>query len=395
MTGPLSGIKVLSFCRMLSGPYATMLLSDLGASVVKIEEPGKGDLARGTGPFIDGVGSYFLSVNRGKKSFTLNLKSKKGRQIVYRLAEKVDILMENFRPGVMERLGFDYPSISKVNPKIIYGSISGFGQNGPYSQRPAFDMIAQAMGGVVSITGEPGKSPVRVGYSIGDIGASLFSVIGILAALTEAQRSGKGQHIDVAMMDCQIALCENACARYFASGEVPKPLGSRHPLLTPFQIFPTRDGHITLICVKADDWDIFCRVTNREDWITDERFRDNEARLANYSEFEKLMNDLMRQRTTKEWMELFDSNGIMCGPVNSIEQIVTDPHVQERRMIEEVVDNKGRRLKVVGTPMKFSRTSCRIKKACPELGEHTDRILCDELGLTAGEIEKLYEERII
>jgi CoA:oxalate CoA-transferase len=395
MAGPLSGIKVLSFCRMLSGPYASMLLSDLGASVIKIEEPAKGDSARGTGPFIDGVSSYFLSVNRGKKSLTLNLKSEEGREIVYRLAEKVDILTENFRPGVMERLGFDYASISSVNPKIVYGSISGFGQNGPYSQRPAFDMIAQAMGGVVSITGEPGKPPVRVGYSIGDIGASLFSVIGILAALTEAQKSGKGQHIDVGMLDCQVALCENACARYFASGEVPRPLGSRHPLLTPFQIFPTKDDYITLICFRQDDWDTFCRMVNREDWITDARFKDNEARLANYPEFEKVMNDLMRQRTTKQWMDLLDRNGIMCGPVNSIEQVVTDPHVLERRMVEEVVDCKGRKLRVVGTPMKFSRTSCRIEKACPELGEHTERILRDELGLTAGEIEKLYEESVI
>lgn len=395
MGGPLAGIKVLSFGRMLSGPYADMLLSDLGANVIKIEAPDKGDLAREIRPFINGTSSYFLSINRGKKSLTLNLKSEKGKNIVYELVKKVDILIENFRPGVMERLGFSYAFISQLNPKIVYASISGFGQNGPYAQRPAFDMIAQAMGGAVSITGEPGRPPVRIGYSIGDIGASLYSVIAILAALNESQKGGRGQHIDVGMMDCQVALCENACARYFATGETPSPCGSRHPLMTPFQTFPTKDGHITLICFRPDDWETFCKVVDREEWITDERYKDNESRLENYADFEINMNDLMIEKSTKEWMRILDSNKIMCGPVNNIKQIVNDPQILERGMIKDVVDNKKRKMKVVGTPMKFSRTPCSIESASPELGEHTDQVLSEELGLTSEEITKLRLTKII
>jgi CoA:oxalate CoA-transferase len=372
-----------------------MLLCDLGAEVIKIEEPGKGDFARQNGPFIDGISSYFLSVNRGKKSVTLNLKDDRAKRIIFELVKRVDILLENFRPGVMDRLGFGYEIISKSNPRIIYASISGFGQNGPYSQKAAFDMIAQGMGGVVSITGQPGESPVRVGYSTGDIGASLFTVVAILAALHERTKSGLGQWIDVGMMDCQVALCENACARYFASGKIPHPTGSRHPLLTPFQIFPTKDGHIVLICFSEEDWKKFCRATGKTEWTTDGRFSTNELRLKNYLMFEKAMNNLMQLHTTKEWMDLFDSHGIICGPVNDIEQVVNDPHTQAREMIQEVYHARTGGLKVVGTPMKFSRTACEIKKACPELGEHTEEVLTGELGLSENDITELQERNVI
>ena len=250
MNGPLAGIKVLSFGRMLAGPYASMLLSDLGADVVKVEQPQAGDVPRQGGPFIKGISSYFLSINRGKRSITVNLRKEDAKEIIFNLAKKVDILIENFRPGVMDRLGLGYNTICRHNPKIIYASISGFGQSGPYAGLAAFDMIAQGMGGVVSITGEAGRPPVRVGYSIGDIGASMYATIAILAALHERQNSGKGQWVDVSMLDSQVALCENACARYFATDEIPKPLGSRHPLFTPFEVFPTSDSHIVLIAMS-------------------------------------------------------------------------------------------------------------------------------------------------
>jgi len=395
MPGPLDGIRVLSFARMLSGPYAAMLLSDLGAEVIKIEAREKGDLARASKPHIGNISSYFLSINRGKKSITLDLRKNRAKEIVFRLVKEVDILLENFRPGVMDRLGLSYEAIREHNPKIVYASISGFGQKGPYAQRPAFDMIAQGMGGVLSITGEPESQPVRVGYSIGDIGASLYSCTAILAALHERDQSEKGQWVDVSMLDSQVALCENACARYFATGEIPGPFGSRHPLFTPFQAFPTKDGHIVLITQRGEDWKRFCNAAEKDEWVTDDKFKSLEARLENYDEFVEQMNKLMRSRSTKEWLEILDSNDVMCGPVNNIEQVINDPHVNEREMIVDVGHPTEGKLKVVGTPMKFSRTTCQIEKASPDLGEHTEKILSSMLGYSDDEINKLREDEVV
>jgi CoA:oxalate CoA-transferase len=395
VAGPLEGTKVLSFGRMLSGPYATMLLSDLGAEVAKIEAPKIGDLARFASPLIDKVSSYFLSINRGKKSVTLDLKQERAKRIVFELAKEADILLENFRPGVMARLGFGYDAIREVNPGIIYASLSGFGQNGPYAQRPAFDMIAQGMGGVMSITGEPGRPPVRLGYSMGDIGASLFTCISILAALHEREGSGQGQYIDVAMLDAQVALCENACARYFATGEIPGPLGSRHPLFTPFQAFPTKDGYVVVVAQLPDDWKRFCEAAGREEWASSGKYASLEARLEHYDEFLEEMNALMQSRTTEEWIALLDAHRVMCGPVNNIEQVFQDPHINERGMFVDAEHSTQGRLKVVGTPMKFSRTPCRIEKASPELGEHTEEVLSTWASLSKEEIDELREAGII
>ncbi len=395
MGGPLKGVKVMSFARALAGPFASMLLCDLGAEVIKIEEPEQGDFSRNMHPFIEGISSYFLSVNRGQKSLTLNLKDERAKQIVFELAKKSDVLIENFRPGVMARLGLDYEKIRKHNPKIVYASISGFGQKGPYSQKPAFDMIAQGMGGTVSITGNPVGPPVRVGYSIGDMGAALFSAISILAALNERERSGEGQWIDVAMMDCQIALCENACARYLATGEIPRPEGTRHPLNTPFQIFPTQDGYIVVIAHRDEAWRKFCTAAGKEEWIDDERFCTNEARLKNYELFEPAINELMITRNTRDWLDILDEHGVMCAPVNNIEQVIKDPHVQERKMVLDVAHPRVGKMKVVGTPMKFSRTDCRIENACPDLGEHTDDILSSWLNMSKSDIKVLRESKVI
>ena len=380
MPGPLEGVKILSFARNLAGPFCTMILCDLGAEVIKIEEAGKGDSARGIPPRIRGISSYFLSINRGSKSIALNLREERAKEAVFRLVDRVDIVVENFRPGVMKRLGFSYESISARNPRIIYASISGFGQKGPYSAKPAYDMIAQGVGGTVSITGEPGRSPVRVGYSIGDMGAGLFAATAILAALHEREKSGKGQWIDVAMVDCQVALCENACARYFATGEIPKPLGTRHPLLTPFQVFATRDGYMVLITVSEEEWQKFCKLTGRDDLASDPRFQSHPARIENYSAFEPRMNELMKTRTTAEWLAFLEPAGIMCAPVNNIAQVVNDPHILEREMVVEVEHPRAGKLKVTGTPMKFSRTPCKIQKACPDMGQDTEEIL-KSLGL--------------
>jgi len=395
MAGPLQGLKVLSFARALAGPYASMLLCDLGAEVIKVEETERGDSTRRTGPYTKGISSYFFSVNRGKKSITLNLRNEKAKEVVFGLAKKVDILIENFRPGVMARLGLHYEAIREYNPRIIYASISGFGQQGPYSHRPAYDMIAQGMGGVVSITGEPGKTPVRVGYSIGDLGSSLFATTAILAALHEREKSGEGQWIDVSMLDCQVALCENACARYFATGEIPGPAGSRHPLFTPFQIFPTKDGSIVIIAYHEEEWGRFCKAVEKQEWINDERFKTNEARLQNYPRYEEAMDKLMRTRTTKEWIRLFNDYDVMCAPVNNIEDVVHDPHVLERDMVVETQHSRVGTLKVVGTPMKFSKTPCRIERGCPDLGEHTVEVFSDLLGLSGREIQELRKSKAI
>jgi CoA:oxalate CoA-transferase len=380
MPGPLEGVKILSFARNLAGPFCTMILCDLGAEVIKIEEAGKGDSARGIPPRIRGISSYFLSINRGSKSIALNLREERAKEAVFRLVDRVDIVVENFRPGVMKRLGFSYESISARNPRIICASISGFGQKGPYSAKPAYDMIAQGVGGTVSITGEPGRPPVRVGYSIGDMGAGLFAATAILAALHEREKSGKGQWIDVAMVDCQVALCENACARYFATGEIPNPLGTRHPLLTPFQVFATRDGYMVLITVSEEEWQKFCKLTGRDDLASDPRFQSHPARIENYSAFEPQMNELMKTRTTAEWLAFLEPAGIMCAPVNNIAQVVNDPHILEREMVVEVEHPRAGKLKVTGTPMKFSRTPCKIQKACPDMGQDTEEIL-KSLGL--------------
>lgn len=395
MAGPLKGIKVLSFSRILAGPFATMLLADLGAEVIKIESPEKGDQARGNEPFIKDLSSYFLSLNRGKKSVTLNTRHPKAIEIIKRLIPQVDILVENFRPGIMKKIGLEYEVVKEINARLIYVSISGFGQYGSYSLKPAYDMVAQAMGGTVSITGELDRSPVRVGYSIGDMGAALFAVNATLAALYEREHSGEGQLVDVAMMDCQVALCENACARYLATGEAPKPLGGRHPIHTPFQIFPTKTDPMVVVAHRPKYWNMLCEVIRQKDLIEDERFKLMEKRTKNHKILESILIKIFKTKTRDEWFSIFDEVGMIYGPVNNIEQVVKDPHVQAREMILEVKHPRLGELKIVGTPMKFSRTRCQIEKASPDLGEHTKQILTEQLNFSLAEIKKLSEDGVI
>lgn len=397
MAGPLSGIKVLSFCRALAGPFGTMILGDLGAEVIKIEDPKGGDSTRGSNPKLNDVSTYFLSVNRGKKSITVNLKSEQGKKIVFDLVKEADILVENFRPGVMKRLGLDYETLKAVNPKLVYASISGFGQTGPYSQRPAYDMLAQGMGGVVSLTGpeDPDAPAVRVGYSIGDMAAGLYGAIAIQAAYIESQKSGEGQWVDVAMLDSQVALCENAVVRYFATGEVPKPVGSRHPLGTPFQVYRTKDKPIILIASNPKLWTNFCKAAGKEDWIDHERFGGRGRRLKHYKEFDAEMVKLMASKTYEEWAALFDAHEVMYGPVNNMADIAKDPQVNGREMIVEVEHPRAGKHKIVGTPMKFSRTPCKIDKGAPELSVDTMDILTNRLGMSEEEIEALKKDEII
>ncbi|MFQ5914387.1 MAG: CaiB/BaiF CoA transferase family protein [Nitrospinota bacterium] len=391
----LAGIRVLDFSRVLVGPYCTMILADLGAEVIKVELPGRGDFARQNAPMVQGQSSYFLSINRGKKGLTLDLKRPEGRAIAQRLADKCDVLVENFRPGVMERLGLGPETLRQKNPRLIYASVTGFGQSGPYAQRPAYDMIVQAMGGLVSITGMPGGPPVRAGYSIGDLGASVFSAVGILAALFERERSGLGQRLDVSMLDAQVALCENAIARYFATGVTPGPLGSRHPISAPFQVFSTRDGHIVLAIVQDEEWSRFCRELNLEDLARDERFHTKEGRSQNHSALEPKLIELFRSRTTAEWLEVLTAIEIPCGPVLAIDQVVSDPQVRHREMIVERPQAGLGPHPFVNSPIRLDRTPAGIERGAPALGEHTEEVLRELLGMKEDEIKGLRESGVL
>jgi len=397
MAGPLEGIRVLDLSWVLSGPFATMLLSDLGAEVIKVERPKVGDIARGNGPYVKGLSTYFLSLNRGKKSITLDLALEQGKDVFLKLTKHVDVVVQNFTPGTMEKLGLGYETLKKHNPKVIYAACSGFGQTGPYAAKPAFDIIVQAMGGIMSITGEPGGPPIRPGASIGDIAASLFLCIAILASLQERHVSGKGQMIDLSMLDCQVTLQENAFVRYLNTGEVPQPLGTRHPVFTPFQAFPTKDGYIAVALTGGvnDQWPLYCALIGRLDLIDDQRFRDGWLRTQNYQVLEPILTEAMKTKTTQEWVEELERVGIPCGQVNTIDKAAADPQIQSRDMIIEVHHPRLGNFKVANSPFKFTRTPSKPERASPDLGEHTEEVLKVLLGMTDQELLELRKAGVI
>ena len=393
--GLLAGVRVLDLTRVLAGPYAAMVLADLGAEVIKVELPGKGDEARAFGPFQEGESAYFTSINRGKKSVTIDLRRPQGQDLVRRLAGQCDILLENFRPGSMARFGLDYQCLHGLYPRLVYASISGFGQSGPYAGRPAYDVIVQAMGGLVSITGAPGGEPVRVGSSVADLSAALFSVIGVLAALNQAQRSGVGQQVDISMLDCQVALLENAVARYFVQGEVPGPLGSRHPAITPFQFFRAVDGYIVVAAGNDALWAKLCGVLQAEELIADQRFATNALRTDNHSQLEPLLATAFGRRRVGAWLAGLEAAGVPCGPIHNIAQVVDDPQVAARQMIVELDHPVAGRQAVPNSPLKFSATPVELETPAPLLGQHTDEVLGQLLGLGTDELDKLRGEGVL
>lgn len=395
MPGPLDGIKVLDLTRVLAGPYATMLLGDLGAEVIKIEQPGIGDESRNFGPFKNGFSLYFMSVNRGKRSVTLNLKTERGQAIFKRLLAHTDIVVENFRPGTMERLGLDYDTLKAEHPSLIYAACSGFGQTGPYAQQGAYDMIIQGMGGIISITGEPEGPPVRVGTSISDITAALFTTIGVLSALHHRNQTGKGQFVDVAMLDSLVAVLENAVVRYFATGEAPKPLGARHPAITPFEAFASADGHVIIALGNDTLWAKFCAQVNRQDLISDERFRTNADRTENHAELFPILSDIMSKRTTDAWIEALGEIGVPCGPINAMDKVVSHPQVQAREMITRVAHQITGTVEVPGVPIKLSETPGNVDAPAPSLGEHTTEVLTDVLKMSPDAVAKLKQDGVI
>jgi CoA:oxalate CoA-transferase len=390
--GPLDGIKILDFTWALAGPYGTMVLADMGAEVWKVEPVGMTESERGPGPVVDDVNVYFFSVNRGKHSIEIDLKRDEGRELALSLAEHADVVAENFAPGTMQRLGLGYDAVSARNPRIIYASTSGFGQTGPDANKGAVDVIVQAASGLMSITGYPDGPPARAGYSIADMAAGMFTAIGVLGALVERGRSGKGQYLDVSMLDAQLALLEGPFSRYFSTGVVPERIGARHPLITPFQSFPTADGYVVVAGVK--DWTLFCALLDVDALASDPRFTTEHLRTQHHADLEPLLNEIFSTKTTAEWIDIL-SPACLVGPVNTIADIAASPHVAHRQMLVDVPGGETGAVKVVSSPLKYSRTPAGPTAGADTPGGHTRAILRDVLGMDDWGITRLAADGVI
>ena len=376
MNGPLKDILVLDLTRVLVGPYCTMILSDLGARVIKVEAPEIGDDSRKFGPFIDDQSAYFMSLNRGKESIALNLKNSDDKKIFEQIVKKADVLVENFKPGTLEKWGFGWEDLCKKYPKLIYASASGFGQTGPLRELPAYDMVVQGMGGLMSVTGQPNSEPTRVGTSIGDITAGLFTAIGINAALYDRKKTGKGTFIDVSMLDCQIAILENAIARYLAKNEIPKPMGSRHPSIAPFEAFKTKDSHIIIAAGNDKLFEKLCQVLSVDNILKDEKFKTNSSRAQNMDELKNILEKKLLSKGTKDWISLMEKEKIPCGPIFNIKEAVENPQVKARNMIVNSFHKKIGEFKTAGNPIKMSNYKDEEKRGdIPDLDEHRDKII--------------------
>jgi len=396
MQKPLAGVRVLDLTRVLAGPYCTMMLSDLGAEIVKIEVPLTGDDSRSFGPFKNGKSLYFLNVNRGKESVAINLKSGAGKKLLRDLAKKCDVLVENFRPGTMEKLGLGWDVLQKDNPALIYAAVSGFGHTGPDSLRPAYDILVQAMGGVMSITGWPDSPPTRVGLSMGDITAAIFTSTGIVSALYQREKTGKGQKVDVSMLDCQLAILENALVRYQVEGKPPAPLGTRHPTITPFQAFQASDGWFVVAVGNDALWNTFCAAIKRPDLAVDPRYSSNGDRTMNISGLEAELGKMFAVKQLKEWLALLETAGVPCAPVNTIDKVLEDRQLKARNMFVTVDDPVAGKIIIPGNPIKMeSIPECPDRPLAPEIGEHTDKLLRSLLGLEDEEIERLKSEGVL
>ena len=395
MTGPLGGITVLDFTRVLSGPYCTMQLADMGARVIKIEHPGKGDDTRAWGPpFIGSESAYFLSINRNKESFTLDLKAPGARRVLDALLEKADVLVENFRPGTMERLSLDYETLKGRYPRLVYCSISGFGQTGPRRKEAGYDAVMQAEGGLMSITGGPDGPAYRLGVAISDVAAGMFATQGIGFALFARERSGLGQNVDIAMLDTTSALLTYQAGIYFATGTTPPRMGNRHPTIVPYETLEASDGEFVVAVGNDDQFRRFCQVLGIPDAGTDARFATNRARVANYSELRALLSRELATKTRGEWVTLLKAAGVPCGSVRAVAETLEDPQLAARDMIKELEHATVGTIRVLGVPIKLSETPGAVRTAPPMLGQHTDSIL-EELGFSAGEVETLRNERTI
>jgi crotonobetainyl-CoA:carnitine CoA-transferase CaiB-like acyl-CoA transferase len=395
-TGALAGVRVLDLSRVLAGPYCTMLLGDYGADVIKVEEPGSGDSTRGWGPpWAGDQSAYYLAANRNKRSLTVNLKAPEGVAIVKRLAAVSDIVIENFKPGTTARMGLAYDELATDHPGLIYCSLTGYGQTGPYRDRPGYDFVIQAQGGVMSITGPVDGEPYKVGVAISDIVTGLFAATAILAALHEREQSGMGQAIDVALLDAQVAWLANVGQNYLATGVPPARYGNAHPSIVPYETFAARNGSIAVAIGTDDQFQKFCRQIGRSDLSDDDSYRTNRARVANRAQLIPLLQDIFRTRSAGEWIDLLLGIGVPAGPINDVADALNDPHVRARGMVQTVNHPSAGPIDLLGPVAKFSRTPAGIRLAPPPLGYDTSAVLGDLLGYLPEEIDRLHAMGVV
>lgn len=372
---PLSHLKVVDVTQAVAGAYCAAMLADMGAEVTKIERPDGGDFTRLTPPFIKGQSAGFMTVNRGKKSVTLNLKHPQGREILLKLVRQADVLVENYTPGTLDALGLSYAALSQLNPRLVYCSISGFGQTGPYSRRGGFDLIAQGMGGIMSVQGRPGQPPEKVAMPITDIGAAMYAFQGILLALIALERTGQGQQVDASLFECAVGWALWEGALYFGSGEVPKQLGSAHRMGAPYQAFKTSDGYINIAAATAGQWQQLCKLLHLDNLVEDPRFKTPAARAENQKELARLIEQALAGQRSGYWLERLNELEIPSGPINPYDVVFSDPHVLSRDMVVEVQHSVAGKFKMVGIPVKLSKTPGSIREAAPVLGQHTKNVL--------------------
>ena len=379
--GPLSGITIIDLSRILAGPYCTLLLAELGARVIKVEPPQQGDDARQYGPFRNGKSAYFASVNRGKESIALDLKAPAGRDVFERLLDKADALVENFRPGTMEKLGYGWDTLHLRYPRLVYAAASGFGHSGPYSHYPAYDMVVQGLGGIMSITGHPGMPLTRVGTSVGDLAGGLYTAVALNAALLHRERTGESTKVDVALFDCQLALLENAIMRYTTTGEIPGPMGARHPSITPFEAFATRDGNLIIAAGNDGLFVKLAQALDRADLAENPLFKTNALRNEHQEALRAEIEGVLGRQATEHWIAVLEAAGVPCGPVNNIAEALAHPQTTARNMLVSVDDPVTGRLKLAGNPMKLSAfDDPPTRSRAPDLDADRDHIL-RELGL--------------
>lgn len=395
-TGALQGVRVLDLTRVLAGPFSSMMLADMGAEVIKIEVPNKGDDSRAFGPFKNGESSYYMNLNRNKKGITLNLKSTKGKEVFLELVKNADIVMENYRPGTMEKLGLGYEDLKKINPRIVYGCVSGFGHFGPYKNRPGYDIISQAMGGLMSTTGWPGGEPTRTGTAMGDVLAGLSVTIGILSALRYRDETGVGQKVDVALVDSVVASMEIINQIYLVEGRLPEKIGNRYESVYPYDSFKAKDGSIVIACGNDKLWALLCNLMGTPEYITDERYDKNIKRVKAHAEIKEIVEKWSTTLNMDELIKAIDGVGVPCAPINNIEQVVNDPHIAEaREMFVDIEHPIAGKMKITGAHIKLSETKAEIRTPAPLLGQHNEEVLKNILGLSDAEIENLVNEKVI
>lgn len=398
MAGSLAGIRVLDLSRILAGPWATQCLADLGADVIKIEKPGEGDDTRTWGPPYfgdseDQLSAYFMSANRGKRSVALDITSPSGQEIVRKLAQKADILVENFKVGGLTKYGLDYANLKGLNPGLIYCSITGFGQSGPYKDRPGYDLMIQGLGGLMSVTGapddEPGGGPMRAGVAVTDLFTGMYGTVGIMAALFHRERTGEGQHIDMGLLDTQVAVLANQGMSYLVSGKAPERQGNSHPSIVPYQSFATKDGHMILAVGNDGQFARFCGVAGLEGLVVDARFATNPERVKNRDALIAILKDVLKTKTTAEWTGILETANVPGGPINTIEGVFADEQVKARGIKKQIESARGENMPGVANPIHFSETKVSYDRPPPRVGEHTDEVLQETLGLSRDEIKAL------